>query len=45
MRYCLYSFCIIKSQTALHHAVRYTITCGAVRLYYFADGFGVVCMV
>ena len=43
----LYGFLIIKPQTALHHAVwcgvvRCKITCGAVQLYHFADGFDVV---
>ena len=35
-------FFIIKLQTALHHAVWCTITCGAVWLCYFAGGFGAV---
>ena len=34
----LCGFLIIKPQTALYHAV----SCGAVRLCYFAGGFGVV---
>ena len=42
MRCGLCGFLIIKPQTALHHAVRCTITCGAVWLYHFADGFGAV---
>ena len=33
-------FLIIKPQTALHYTVRCTVTCGSVRLYYFANGFG-----
>ena len=35
-------FLIIKPQTALYHAVRYIVTCNAVRLCYFADGFGAI---
>ena len=45
MRCGLCGFLIIKPQTALHHAVRCTITCGAMRLYHFAGGFGAVCAV
>ena len=39
------SFYIIKPQTALHHAVRCTVTCDAVRLCHFASGFGTVFVV
>ena len=42
MRCSLCGFYIIKPQTALHHAVQCTVTCGAVRLYHFTGGFGVV---
>ena len=42
MQYGLCGFLIIKPQTALHHAVWCTITCGAVQLCYFADSFGAV---
>ena len=42
MRCTLYSFLIIKPQTALHHAMRCIITYSAVRLCYFAGGFGAI---
>ena len=42
MRCGLFGFLIIKPQTALHHAVWCTITCGTVRLCYFASDFGAV---
>ena len=45
MRCGLCGFLIIKSQTALHHAVHYYLRCGAVWLYHFAGGFGAVCAV
>ena len=45
MRCGLCGFLIIKPQTTLHHTVRYTITCGAMRLCHFASGFGAVCAV
>ena len=35
----LCGFHIIKLQTALHHMVRCTVTCGAVWLCYFAGDF------
>ena len=35
-------FFIIKLQTALYHAVRCTITSGAVRLCHFTGDFGAV---
>ena len=38
----LCDFLIIKSQTALHHAVWYIITCSAVWLCHFIGGFGAV---
>ena len=41
----LCGFYIIKPQTALHHAVQCTVTCGAVRLCHFVGGFGAVCVV
>ena len=42
MRYGLCSFYIIKPQTALHHAMQCTITCGAVRLCHFVGDFAAV---
>ena len=41
----LCGFFIIKPQTALHHAVWCTVTCGAVQLCHFAGGFGAVFVV
>ena len=38
----LCGFLIIKSQTALHHAVQCNITCGAVQLCHFEGSFGAV---
>ena len=50
MRCGLCGFLILKPQTALYDAVRCgavrcIITCGTVRLCYFAGGFGAVCAV
>jgi len=38
----LCGFLIIKLQITLHHAVRCNVTCDAVRLWYFASGFGAI---
>ena len=38
----LYGFLIIKLQTTLYYAVRYTVTCNAMQLYHFTDNFGMV---
>ena len=42
MRCSLCGFLIIKQQTTLHHAVRCTVICNAVRLSHFTGDFGVV---
>ena len=42
MRCILCGFLIIKQQTTLHHAVRCTVICNAVRLSHFTGDFGVV---
>ena len=42
MRYGFCGFFTIKPQTALHHAMRYIVTCGMMQLCHFAGDFGAV---